>query len=174
MSPPLLAPSSLHGSWPLVPATPLRYLSRSLPHHPCTTHRHRVCCGSFQNCDLTNSFSLITHRHQFSSTSSRNTPRITFQDLSNGGARNRLSLMGSSAGCTYPALVTPTGSPIAPAVHASVPLSWDFVVPGQSPPPYRLLSYLYTPTRCFRNRCFLHPCPSSWLLSYSFNYLFLW
>ena len=90
----------------------------------------------FWNRDLNNPFSLVTHRHKLSSSSSYITPCIAFQESSNAALVIGLHRWIRAFYCPSKALVSRT--PYAPA-----PLSWAFFVFLDHLHPHRMSSPLY-------------------------------
>lgn len=129
----------------------------------------------FWNCDITNSFSLVTHHRQTLTiiiTSHHTSHRIS--GIVQRGARNRLSVKDSS-----PALSRCSAQFLhwfSPLAYASTPLSCSWAyrrLPQSSPPLSNVLFLVHTPPLDVFGIVSCTHAPSSRFLSYSITYIFL-
>ena len=132
-------------------ATPLHYLFYSLLPYPYPHCVILLAAAHFWNRDHTNSFSLVT-LPPTSSSSSHITPCIAFQESSNAalviGPIDGFERCLASIQHSFP---TP---PYAPVFFLGLSSSCAL-----NSNPIQCSLPCTTPARCFRNCCFLHPCP---------------
>jgi len=173
--PPSLALPSLRDSRPLLPTLPSHYLCHSLSSP--SLYKHCITAPVAAHSGIVISPTHFSPHHAsppFSSASSHSTLYITFQELPN------VALVISSHQWIRVVIAPVQHSLHPPVLQLPFPrmlllhfLGLSIFSSNHLHPISTALLRVQTPTRCCLNCCFLHPCPTSRFLSYSFTYL-LW